>query len=108
MIIGEEQLPKKLKRWEKVDGRVLEWVAADAVSFDDTQLVARLYAKDVVIETDLLDRVYQLARGSVRRVVVNIDSIRNESLNMGWKSVDLARWGNRPFYTGEPPARAAR
>ncbi|WP_062228780.1 AAA family ATPase [Aureimonas frigidaquae] len=28
LLIGEERLPQKLKRWERFDGRILDWVGA--------------------------------------------------------------------------------
>jgi len=101
MIIGEEQLPHKLKAWEKVDGRVLRWVSARPVSLEDTELLARLYCKDIQIAPELLLRIHQIAKGSVRRVCVNLENIRREAGINGWREVDLAKWGTREFYTGE-------
>lgn len=105
LVIGEEQLPAKLKRWEKVDGRVLEWVAADPVSLEDADLLARLYCRGIELGEDLLAKLHHLANGSVRRVAVNLDRIRHEAGNHGWERVDLDTWGERPYYTGEAPRR---
>lgn len=105
MIIGEEQLPHKLRRWERFHGRVLDWLPAQPATREDATLIARLYAREVDIADDLLDKVHALARGSVRRIATNVEMIRQEAPLHGWKRVDLATWGDRPLYTGEPPAR---
>lgn len=105
LLIGEEVLPQSMTRYERLHGRVLEWVSAAPCSVADAQALTRIYAPEVSVARDLLERLVQLAKGSVRRVAVNLDRIRTEAATMGWTDVDLARWGERALYTGEPPAR---
>lgn len=113
LLLGEERLPDKLKKWERFHSRVLSWVRAQPVSIDDAEHLARLYCKDVEIATDLLQKVQKLSHGSVRRVAVNIELIREESLKIvglkvdGVRKIDLATWGDRELYTGEAPPRRA-
>jgi len=104
MLIGEELLPAKIERWERLAGRVLEWVPAQPVNISDARLLLRIYAPGVTIADDLLKLLVEKARGSVRRVIVNLDAIRAEAQKMGWTSVDRAAWGERPIYTGQAPA----
>jgi DNA transposition AAA+ family ATPase len=105
MLIGEEKLPHKLTRYERLHGRVLEWVGAQPASLADAQALVRIYAPGLVIGEDLLNHLARLAKGSVRRIAVNLDRIRAEAKSLGWHQVDLALWGTRAIYTGEPPAR---
>lgn len=105
MLIGEEKLPHKLTRYERLHGRVLEWVGAQPASLADAQALVRIYAPGLVIGEDLLAHLVRLAKGSVRRIAVNLDRIRAEAKSLGWHQVDLALWGARAIYTGEPPAR---
>jgi DNA transposition AAA+ family ATPase len=35
ILIGEELLPQKLREWERVHGRMLDWVAAQAADLAD-------------------------------------------------------------------------
>ncbi len=105
MLIGEEKLPHKLTRYERLHGRVLEWVGAQPASLADAQALVRIYAPGLVIGEDLLNHLVRLAKGSVRRLAVNLDRIRAEAKSLGWQQVDLALWGARAIYTGEPPAR---
>lgn len=105
VLIGEEGLPGKLKRWERMHGRVLAWVAAQPVNLGDAQALRPIYSPDVEIADDLLQAVVDQAHGSVRRVCVNISLIRDEALNAGSDSMTLQSWGKRQFYTGEAPKR---
>lgn len=105
LLIGEEKLPHKLTRYERLHGRVLEWVGAQPATLGDAQSLVRIYAPGLAIGEDLLNHLVRLAKGSVRRIAVNLDRIRVEAKAMGWHQVDLALWGQRAIYTGEPPAR---
>lgn len=105
LLIGEEQLPNKLKESERVDGRVLAWVAAEPVNLADAQRLREIYARDVQIDDKLLGRIVELARGSVRRVAVNLDLVQSAALDEGLEQATLEWWGGRQLYTGEAPAR---
>ncbi|MDR3351753.1 MAG: ATP-binding protein [Zoogloeaceae bacterium] len=105
LMVGEELIPTKLKRWERFHSRVLTWIPAQPVSEDDAAKLATIYCPHVKVEGDLLKKLVATAAGSVRRVCVNLASINEVSLGEGWKSVDLKTWGDRPIYTGEAPKR---
>jgi DNA transposition AAA+ family ATPase len=105
LLIGEERLPQKLTRYERLHGRVLEWVGAQPASLADARALTRIYCPGVEVADDLLGELVKRAKGSVRRLAVNLDRIRNEGVKMGWTQADLGLWGERAIYTGEPPAR---
>ncbi|MDK2124458.1 AAA family ATPase [Parachitinimonas caeni] len=105
LLIGEELLPTKLQRYERVAGRVLAWVPAQPVNLEDAKKLRTIYAADVAIADDLLQRVVEVAHGSVRRVAVNLDLIQSEALNEGLERADLGWWGRRELYTGEAAKR---
>jgi hypothetical protein len=105
LLIGEEMLPQSMTRYERLHGRVLDWVSAQPCSVADSRALTRIYAAGVEIADDLLEDLARSAKGSVRRVCVNLDRIRSEARALGWPRVDRTLWGNRPIYTGEPPAR---
>jgi hypothetical protein len=107
LIIGEEQLPQKLKKFERFHGRILAFVPALPVTLADAKLLADVYAPGVACSEDLLANLVQEAHGSVRRVCVNLDQAREEAATMGVKAIDLA-WcqaNGVKFYTGEAPRR---
>lgn len=105
LLIGEEGLPSKLRKYERFHGRVLSWVPAQPVSLADAKSLLPVYSATVVIADDLLARVVTESHGSVRRVAVNLGLIRDTAHELGAERMDLASWGDRPLYTGEAPKR---
>jgi hypothetical protein len=105
LLIGEEQLPNKLRKWERFHGRILDFFPAQPVSKADVKELKNIYASKVDIDADLLNAVYKAANGSARRVCANLDRIREFSVSNNKKIVTLEDWGNRSFFTGEAPRR---
>lgn len=105
LLIGEEGLPTKLRKYERFHGRVLSWVPAQPVTLDDARNLVPVYSAHVAIAEDLLAYVVKEAKGSVRRVAVNLELIRDTSQGLGFEQMDRATWGDRPLYTGEAPKR---
>jgi hypothetical protein len=104
-LIGEEKLPGKLQRWERFHGRILDWQGAQPISLPDCQHLTRLYCPGVQVGEDLMQRLHKLARGSARRVCVNLSHIAEECRRLGAEEMDLTAWGERVLYTGEAPQR---
>lgn len=107
LLIGEERLPTKLKRWERFHNRMLQWVAAQPAGLSDCRQLARLYAPEVDVADDLLELLHTKCQGNIRRICVNLERIRAEAAELGLDRIDAKRWGDRPIYTGEPRQRAA-
>lgn len=105
LLIGEERLPTKLKAWERFHGRVLDWVPAQPADLDDALRLRDLYCRKVAIKDDLVARIHEISRGSVRRICVNLERVQSEAVANGLKEIDLAGWGNRTLFTGEAPQR---
>lgn len=107
LIIGEEQLPQKLKKFERFHGRILSFVPALPVTLDDARALAAIYAPNVRCADDLLKKLVTDSHGSVRRVCVNLDQVREEAAAYGIGEVDLA-WCVQhgvTFHNGEAPKR---
>jgi len=105
LLIGEEGLPRKLERWERFHSRVLAWAAAQPVSEGDAAKLAAIYCPGVRIAEDLAAHLVDIAKGSVRRVCVNLTLIHERCLTEGLDEISAARWGEQPFYTGKSPER---
>lgn len=105
MVIGEEMLPAKLKKTGRFYSRVMHWVQAQPVSDDDASSLAKMYAPKIKFEPDLLRHIVSLAKGSIRRVCVNVELVRAEAAKQGLDTIGLTKWGKREFYTGEAPER---
>ena len=54
LLIGEEMLPTKLKKYERFHGRVLSWVPAQPVTLLDAQKLVQVYSPQVVIADQFL------------------------------------------------------
>ena len=72
ILMGEEQLPQRLKQWERVSGRMLAWVAAEAATLDDVGFLAPIYAPRLIIEDDLKVALLRASAGSIRHVSTNL------------------------------------
>lgn len=107
LLLGEEMLPQKLKKWERFHSRILSWIPAQPISVHDAAALAPIYCPNVHVGSDLLEHLVKLSGGSVRRVSVNLATIYEAAALEGWDSVSRAQWGERQIYTGEAPRRAA-
>jgi DNA transposition AAA+ family ATPase len=105
VLIGEEQLPVKLKRWERVHGRMLMWQQSMPADLADVRVLAGKYLEGVELDKALLEAVLKAAAGSTRRVCVNLSHLIPIAEKLGRKKIGLADWGERDFYTGNPPTR---
>ncbi len=105
ILIGEEGLPTKLKKWERVHNRMLDWVAAQPASLEDVQALAKLYAKGVTVKPDLLTALHEASGGSTRRVCVNLDRVREAAQTADRTTIDFAGWRELggDFFTGAAP-----
>lgn len=104
LLLGEELLPTKLKRWERFHSRVLSWIPAREISRADAEALSPIYCPGIHVGTDLLEHLVARSGGSVRRVSVNLAGIADVAALEGWDAVGMAEWGDRPIYTGEAPA----
>ena len=106
MLIGEEAIPAKLERWERVHSRVLDWKAVQPLDLDDAQLLADYYVRKIIIQPDLVSHIHKLSEGSARRIVVNLALVEEITLRQELQSIDLAGWNGsgQHLYTGKSPA----
>lgn len=106
LLLGEEMLPQKLKKWERFHSRVLSWIPAQPVSLNDARSLAPIYCPEIHVSDDLLEHLVKLSGGSVRRVSVNLASVYEAASLEGWDMVSRKDWADRPVYTGEAPRRS--
>jgi DNA transposition AAA+ family ATPase len=104
ILIGEENLPASLKRWERVHGRMLDWVAAQPASMQDARHLAKLYCRGIEIADDLLVPLHEASGGSVRRICVNLDRVREAAQVTGLSKISRDQFKG-DFFTGNPPPR---
>ena len=102
ILIGEEQLPQKLRRFERVHGRMLDWAQAQPCSLADAKHLLKLYCPGVEVEDTLLEELHHAALGSVRRLCVNLARIKEYAETAGTRKV---KEFPGTIFTGTPPAQ---
>lgn len=105
MLIGEENLPRKLKRWEKFHSRILDWAAAQPVDFDDALTLAEFYCTKAEIDDDAVAVLHREAKGSARRIAVNLEMAQEEAAKEGITRITADFLGKLTLYTGDAPSR---
>ncbi|MCC3246181.1 ATP-binding protein [Methylocystis sp. WRRC1] len=108
LLIGEELLPQKLSRVERVHNRILDWYGAEPCDLEDARALADLLLAPVAISDDLLDDIRVKGEGRARRIATSLDGVANWAKNNGAKTVTRESYTGA-IYTGEPPrARSIR
>ena len=107
LMIGEEELPAKLKEWQRFDNRLLVSTPAQPASEADTMLLRDAFCQQVAVADDLALRVCQVCRGVTRRITTNLQRMQMTALEEGEVMIDLKWWGNRPIVNGDLPVRRA-
>lgn len=104
ILIGEELLPQKLKEWERVHGRMLDWVAAEPGTLDDVEKLLPIYAGGVQFDRALCEAILRHSHQSIRRISVNIAKVAERARMMGRDEMGASDWDARQFFTGNAPA----
>ena len=105
MLIGEELLPKKLKRWERFHGRILDWAAAQPADLDDAATLAEFYCHQIPVDDEAVSIIQKRSSGSVRRICVNLEMAQEEAMKAGHSRITAEFLRALKLYTGEAPAR---
>lgn len=103
LLVGEEALPQKLARVERVHNRILDWYPAVPCDLPDCRKLADIFLKGVEIDDELLNAVREKGQGRARRVVVTLTKMQEWAVNNGAKALTLANYKGEIF-TGEAPA----
>lgn len=103
VLIGEEMLPQKLRQWERVHGRILDWVPAEEANAADLKQLAKIYCAGVEIDEALRVQLLRASSGSIRRISVNLDLLREHAQRLGRREIGVQDWKGREFFTGTAP-----
>lgn len=103
ILIGMEELPQKLAKWELVDSRVLSWTAAEPATLKDAQLLASYYAPGINIHDDLLNHILARNTGNIRLTSIDLSYVKEQADKWTQDEVSLATWGQTPFLRGDAP-----
>lgn len=102
LLIGEEMLPQKLARFDRLHSRVLDWFPALLCDADDARKLADLFVPGVAISDDLLEKTRIEGGGRARRIVATLAEMREFASNQGFRALDLGNYSG-DFSTGKQP-----
>lgn len=108
ILIGEEELPQKLRRWERVHSRMLDWRGALPADRQDLNVLAGVICPNVTISDDLREALFAASGGSLRRMATNLALVHSTASSRGLRSIGAAEWKGASFHTGEAPLPRAR
>lgn len=103
ILIGEENLPQTLRRWERVHNRMLDWVAAQPADLREVDLLARLKCPGIEIEREVMQHVLEVSQARARRIVVNLRQIAEWALTNGTTVITPVDARKITFFSGEAP-----
>ncbi len=101
ILIGEEHLPSKLVQFERAHNRVLTWEKSQGCGFEEAKHLVRLYSPEIQLADDLLRKIVSDVEGSTRRIVTNIEKVREFAKIHGLMLVDVKAYHGE-IYRGVP------
>lgn len=104
ILIGEELLPQKLQKWERVHGRMLDWVGAQPGDLGDVTHLAKIYCAGVEMDEEFKARLLKVSNASIRRICINLDRVREFAKTNSKTEVTAKDWAKADFFTGHAPA----
>jgi len=101
--MGEVEMRQKLQAGERVHGRVLTWVGAEAATLGDVTQLANIYCPGVTLADDFRKHLLDQSKNSIRRVCVNLERTREFCAAQGLKTIDRGAWGDQAFFATSAP-----
>jgi DNA transposition AAA+ family ATPase len=104
ILIGEENLPQTIRRWERVHNRMLDWVAAQPADLREVGLLAQMKCPGIEIDQEVLQHVLEVSQARARRIVVNLRQISEWALGNNATAITLSDVKKITFFSGEAPS----
>ena len=105
LLVGEEQLPQKLARYERCENRVTAYGMANPSDLDDARALAKIYHPKLMLGDDLLAEVVRQTRGVASRIVTSLAEIGQFARAGGLTQLALGDYTGS-YFTGQAPRRA--
>lgn len=105
LLVGEEQLPDKLARYERCENRVTSYGMANPSDLDDARALGAIYHRQLRFSDDLLEEVVKKTRGVASRIVTSLAEISQFARTNALTEVALKDYTGT-YFTGQAPRRA--
>ncbi|WP_052261771.1 AAA family ATPase [Leisingera sp. ANG-M1] len=103
VMIGMEEFPHKLKKFELIDSRVMLREAAQPATMKDARMLAGVYAEGIEVADDLLHAILERNTGNVRRMVTDLAQVKSEASKLGLSNITKEDWGDMEFRRKDAP-----
>jgi DNA transposition AAA+ family ATPase len=100
VLVGMDGIERKLNNLRQLDRRVTQRVRFGAIDLNDAKLLAATCC-EVLVEDDLIERVYHWAKGSIAMATVGLTEIERQAKLQNLQSIDSDFWGEKSFRRGE-------
>lgn len=104
LLVGEEQMPQKIQKWERVHGRMLDHVAAEPACMDDLDHLAKIYCPSTDLDKPFREQLLVQSHHSLRRLAVNLAKVEELALTQDYAVVNLDNWRGEAFAAIQAPA----
>lgn len=104
ILIGEEEMPQKLRKWERIHNRMLDWVPAQPADLREVGLLANLRFPHLKICEEVQQEILERSHARARRIVVNLRKLSEFALERGIDEITSEHLPDIEFYTGEAPS----
>ncbi|MEP0153565.1 MAG: ATP-binding protein [Paracoccaceae bacterium] len=108
LLIGEEDLPQKLRRFTQLDSRIMSYAEALPADLKDTRELADIVTRaetsiDISIDDEILEVVRERHTGNARWIVKEIAHICKHAKRNAIGEVTLESWGGLEFMSDTAP-----
>ncbi len=104
LLVGEDQLPQKLARYERCENRVTAYGMANPSDLDDARALGAIYHRQIRFGDDLLAEVVSKTRGVASRIVTSLAEIGQFARANGMSAIGLQDYTGS-YFTGQAPRR---
>lgn len=98
ILIGYNQLPKKVKRLEQLYSRISQHIEFQPADMDDITTMASELVTDTQIAHCLLAELLKESKGNFRRIHTGLNTIEAFARSNGLPGITASQWGNQPFF----------
>lgn len=106
LLVGEEQLPNKLKAYERCENRVTAFGMAERCDLDDAIALGQIYHRGLVFGEDLLLHIADQTKGVASRIVTTLAEVAQFAKANQLSTIHRADYSG-PVFTGQAPRRRA-
>lgn len=104
LLVGEENLPQKLKKFTQFDSRIFAYSEALPADLKDTRQLADMVSPaGIELGDDILEAIRGRHTGNARWIVKEISHVCNEAKKLGLSEITAESWGGLGFLRDTAP-----